>query len=75
MIYCPKCGMETIFVPSDLGNQIVRIDKETISDLIAEGRIHLENSPDTKSFICLQSLKNELGKDKTEMKIVESKSN
>lgn len=63
--------METIFVPSDLGNQIVRIDQENIADLIVEGRLHLSNSPETKSFICLQSLKDELGKDKTEIKIVE----
>lgn len=61
--HCEKCGTETFFVPGKLAKEIVHSDDMTIKELLENGNLHLNISPENKSLICLRSLKIEL-KDK-----------
>lgn len=70
MKFCPECKTETVFVPGDLGTQIVQKDAKTISDLISNGSLHISSSPDSKSFICMRSLNKEFAENESRMKDV-----
>ena len=62
--YCSQCKAETFFVSSDLAQEIVRVNEEKIADLITDGTIHLSDSPERKSLLCLQSVRNKFGEEK-----------
>ena len=60
--HCENCGIETVFVSSDLAQQIVGSNPKKIADLIISGDLHSRNSSESKHLICLQSLKTEFKK-------------
>ena len=68
--FCKKCGVETIFIPFDLGLQIVNADESAKADLIANENLHLSNSVEASNLVCLQSLQSEYKREKTVKKIL-----
>jgi hypothetical protein len=61
---CKKCGIETIFVPFDLGLQIVKADIVAKVNLLSNGNLHLSDSHETANLVCLQSLQSEFRQEK-----------
>lgn len=59
---CRICQTETIFIPVDLGTQIVQTENRFVENLIADGKIHFRQSADNDRLICLASLKKEIEK-------------
>lgn len=54
---CPVCGAETIFIPFDLGTQVVRAETRFIEELIEHSQVHFSRAGPEKQLICLSSLK------------------
>lgn len=59
---CPFCQAEAIFVPRDLGAQIIRADLDAIEKMVTSGKVHVTLSDDKESLICLASLKKSVEK-------------
>ncbi len=68
--FCTECGVETIFVPLDLGFQIVNAEESAKADLIANGNLHLSNSVESANLVCLQSLQSEYKQERCVKKVV-----
>lgn len=60
---CPVCGAETIFIPAEIGAQVVRADSAVIEDLLDTGQVHSSDGADGESRICLSSLKRSMEKE------------
>jgi hypothetical protein len=69
---CPHCKAETVFVPADLGLQIIKADGNEIEKLISDGKIHFTDTNDKEKMICLTSLKNEYETRKNTLKIIKN---
>jgi hypothetical protein len=69
---CPTCGAETIFIPSNLGAQVVRVEEELIDGLIENGRVHFSEGGEDERLICLSSLKRSTEKHSVEKTTIES---
>lgn len=69
---CPHCRAETIFIPAEIGNQIIKADEDEFEKLLSDGKIHFTNSTDQEKMICLTSLKNEYETQKNIVKLVKN---
>jgi hypothetical protein len=58
---CPICGAETIFIPVDLGEKVVRADIRFIDELIEGGQVHFDTAA-KEDLLCLSSLRRSMEK-------------
>lgn len=57
---CPLCEAETIFIPLDLGAQIIQASVEEIENLVKNGNVHFRQTAEMERLVCLSSLKKEM---------------
>lgn len=63
---CPLCEAETIFIPFDLGAQIIQTEVEEIENLVRNGKVHFRQTAEMEKLICLSSLKKSMEKNSTQ---------
>lgn len=73
--HCPLCEAETIFIPFDLGAQIIQVDMEAIENLVKSGKVHFRQTPEMEKLICLSSLKKSMEKGSTQKLLKEKGEN
>lgn len=53
---CPKYGCESVFVPPDVGAEVIRVDTTLLNGWAETGRVHFSEYPTDDRPFCLKSL-------------------